>query len=97
MLGLLVIKMDEDIKKKNILDLQFQKYLSISSTSIILIFTYFIGIGVAIVTKQIDLGNFITMMSLAIISVVVLGICSFLFFNALFHIRNIPEVIKELI
>ena len=97
MLGLLVIKMDEDNKKKNILDLQFQKYLSISSTSIILIFTYFIGIGVAIVTKQIDLGNFITMMSLAIISVVVLGICSFLFFNALFHIRNIPEVIKELI
>ncbi len=37
--------MEEDIKKKNVLDLHFQKYLSIATTSAIIAFTYFIGIG----------------------------------------------------
>jgi hypothetical protein len=84
------------LKKKNILDLQFQKYLTIASTSVIIAFTYFIGVGIAIFSKQIQLNSFISIGSLFVISAGVLGICSILFFNALFHLKNIPSVVKEL-
>ena len=60
--------MDEEIKKKNILDLQFQKYLTTASTSLIIVFTYFIGVGIAILTKQIKLDDFITMGVLFVMS-----------------------------
>ena len=46
--------MDEEIKKKNILDLQFQKNLIIASTTVIIMFTYLIGVGIALITKQIE-------------------------------------------
>ena len=88
--------MDEQLKRKNVLDLQFQKYLIIASTSIIIAFTYFIGVGIAILTKQINLSDFISVWVLIIISLGVLGICSALFLNAVFHIRNIPKVMKEI-
>ncbi|MFH1358378.1 MAG: hypothetical protein ABIH37_00655 [archaeon] len=88
--------MDDKIKKKNILDLQFQKYLIIASTSIIIAFTYFVGVGIAILTKQINLNDFIAVGVLIIISLGILGICSSLFFNAIFHLKNIPRIIKEI-
>lgn len=88
--------MNEEIKKKNILDLQFQKYLTTASTSLIIAFTYFIGVGIAILTKQIKLNDFIAMGVLFIISASVLGICSVLFFNAIFHLKNILQVLKEI-
>ena len=91
-----MIKMDESLKRKNILDLQFQKYLTISSTSIIIAFTYFIGVGITFFTKQIKLNDFVDISLLFIVSVLVLGICFSLFFNAIFHLRNIPEVVKEI-
>ena len=88
--------MDEDLKRKNILDLQFQKYLTIASTSIIIAFTYFVGVGIAILTKQVNLSDFISAGVLMVISLGILGICSSLFFNAVFHLRNIPKVVKEI-
>ena len=88
--------MDEGLKKKNILDLQFQKYLTIASTSVIVAFTYFIGAGIAILTKQVNLDDFISMGVLIVISIGILGICSALFFNAVFHLKNIPEIVKSL-
>ena len=88
--------MHEETKKKNILDLQFQKYLIVSSTSILLAFTYLIGIGIAIITKQIKLNDYFIMGVLIVISMAVLGICSVVFFNALFHLKNIPKVIKNI-
>ncbi|PIN77425.1 hypothetical protein COV15_02015 [Candidatus Woesearchaeota archaeon CG10_big_fil_rev_8_21_14_0_10_34_12] len=88
--------MDEDLRKKNILDLQFQKYLIIASTSAIVSFTYFVGVGVAIFTKQIQLDDFVSMGAFFVISVGVLGICAVLFYNSIFHLRNIPNVVKEL-
>ncbi|MEK6855399.1 MAG: hypothetical protein AABX73_04210 [Nanoarchaeota archaeon] len=62
--------MDEENKKKNILDLQFQKYLIIASTSVILAFTYAIGVGIALFSKQIRLNNFNDMGALFVISAV---------------------------
>jgi len=88
--------MEENIKKKNVLDLHFQKYLSIATTSVIIAFTYFIGIGIAILTKQIKLDDFIVMGAVFVISAGVLGVCSILFFNAIFHLKNIPEIVKSL-
>ena len=88
--------MNEDLKRKNILDLQFQKYLTIASTSIIISFTYFVGVGIAILTKQVNLSDFISVGVLIVISLGILGICSSLFFNAVFHLRNIPKVVKEI-
>ena len=88
--------MDDEVKKKNVLDLQFQKYLTIASTSIIIAFTYFVGVGIAILTKQVNLSDFISAGVLMVISLGILGICSSLFFNAVFHLRNIPKVVKEI-
>ena len=88
--------MDDETKKKNILDLQFQKYLILASTSIIIMFTYLVGVGIAILTKQVDFKDFIVMGVLFVISGGILGICSALFFKAIFHLKNIPEVLKDI-
>lgn len=88
--------MDEETKKKNVLDLHFQKYLSIATTSVIIAFTYFIGMSIAILTKQIKLDDFIVLGVVFVISAGVMGICSVFFFNAVFHLKNIPKIVKEL-
>jgi len=81
--------------RKNILDLHFQKYLIIASTSAIVAFTYIIGVGIAFITKQIIIDLF-SLSILIIFSVIVFGICSALFFYSLFHIKSILEVLKNL-
>jgi len=88
--------MDNETKRKNILDLQFQKYLVVASTSVIIAFTYSIGVGVAIFSKQIRLDDFNNMGTIFVISVGILGVCSIIFFNAIFHLKNIPLVLKNL-
>lgn len=62
----------------------------------IIAFTYFVGIGIAVITKQIRLNDFIIVGVVFVISVVVLSTCFILFFNAMFHLKNIPEVVKTL-
>jgi len=88
--------MDDEVKRKNVLDLQYQKYLVVASTSVIIAFTYLIGVGLAILTRQIALGDFVSMGAVFVISAGVLGVCSILFFNAVFHLRNILRVMKEI-
>lgn len=88
--------MNDETRKKNILDLQFQKYLIVASTSILIAFTYVIGVGIAILSKQIRLDNFNDMGAIFIISAGILGVCSIIFFNAIFHLRNIPLVLRNL-
>ncbi len=88
--------MDEETKKKNILDLQFQKYLVVASTSVIISFTYAIGVVIAIFSQQIKLDDFGSMGALFVMSAGILGVCSIIFFNAIFHLRNIPEVLRGL-
>jgi len=82
--------------KKNILDLHFHKYLVIASTSIIISFTYLIGVGIAVITKQIKFDNLFFVIILFIFSVMVLGMCAYFLFNSIYHIKNIPIVIKEI-
>ncbi len=91
-----MIKIVSEKIKKNILDLHFQKNLVITSTSIIIAFTYLIGVGIAILTKQLQFDNFISIIVLITISIAVLGISGFFFFKSYYHIKNILDVIKEL-
>ncbi len=88
--------MDDDALKKNILDLHFHKYLIIASTSIIISFTYLIGVGVAYVTNQIKLDDFVSMTILFIFSTALLGLCAFFFFKAYYHIKNILSILKNM-
>ena len=67
--------MKENEKKKNVLDLQFQKYLIIASTSIIIAFTYSVGIVIAILTEQINFNNYLISSVLFLISAIVFSLC----------------------
>lgn len=85
-----------DKVKKNLLDLQYNKYLQYYNTSIIILFTYFIGVGIAFITKQIDIGEprqFLSLMVISI-SITVLIILSMLRFKN--HQQNILDEIKNL-
>ena len=87
--------MNEKIKK-NILDLTFQKYLVIASTSIVLIFTYFIALSIAFITRQIELTSFSIMFRIFILSSAVLSSFLFMFFKSTKNLKKIIETIKIL-
>ena len=87
--------MNKENIKKNILDLQFQKNLIIASTSVIIAFTYGIGVGIVIITQQIRFNDFVIMAIFFIISAAVLGTCMAFLLNSIFHIKNIPRILKE--
>jgi len=92
-----VIEMEiSDKVKKNLLDLQYNKYLQYYNTSIIILFTYFIGVGIAFITKQIDINEPKQFLSLLVISIstVVLIILFMLRFKS--HQENILDEIKNL-
>jgi len=82
--------------RKNLLDLHFQKYLVIASTSVILGFTYLIGVGIAVITNQINFEEPLSWIILAMLSMLFLSLISVLFFRAAFHIKNILRIIREL-
>ncbi|HLC85690.1 MAG TPA: hypothetical protein VJG30_00165 [Candidatus Nanoarchaeia archaeon] len=86
----------DDYVKKNILDLNFQKHLIIASTSILISFTYFIGVVIAFMSRQIKLDNLLHIFLIVILSSIILCITIGFFFKSYNHIRKIPQVIKEL-
>jgi len=86
----------QNIIKKNILDLQYQKYLMIASASLIVSFTYLIGVSISFITKQIRLDNLVDMVILVIFSSAILGICVIIFLRAFFHMENIILILKEI-
>ena len=51
------IKVNESELKKNLLDLSYQKYLQFFTTAIIILFTYVVGVIIALFSGQIDAGN----------------------------------------
>jgi len=85
-----------DLVKKNLLDLHYNKYLQYYNTSIIILFTYFIGVGIAILTKQINISEPEQFLSLIVlsISITVLIILFMLRFRS--HQQNILDEIKKL-
>ena len=85
-----------DPVKKNLLDLQYNKYLQYYNTSIIILFTYFIGVGITFLTEQVNLNDPRQFMSLSVIStaIIAVSILSMLYFKN--HQQNILDEIKKL-
>lgn len=82
--------------KKNLLDIQYNKYVQYFNTSVIIAFSYIIGVGITFITKQIDYKNSIQLTTLIIISVIFLGINTSLLLKFKLHQSNILEEIKKL-
>ncbi len=82
--------------KKNILDLQYNKYLQYYTTSIILLFTYFIGLGIAFITRQVDIYNTRQLLFVVVITIGVVTFIVVLIRNFKDHQKNILEEIRKL-
>lgn len=85
-----------DKVKKNLLDLQYNRYLQSYNTSIIVLFTFLIGIGVAFITKQVDYNSFNQMLSIATITIAVVAVIVLLMLQFKGHMSNILKEIKKL-
>ena len=79
--------------KKNILDLHHNKNLQYFNTSVIIIFTYFIGVIIALLTGQIDITDSRHLFLLGLFSIVLLG---FLVILLLHFKNNMRKAIKEI-
>ena len=84
---------DKVLLRKNILDIDFQKYLQIVSISVIVGFTYLIGVVIAFLTHQIRRDNFIDISILGLISVLILGFVGFFVVNSMKKIRKIRKAL----
>lgn len=82
--------------KKNILDLQYAKYLQYFNTSIIIIFTYFIGLVIALFTKQINLADIRHLFLLVLASSLFLIVIIYLLLRFKYRMKNVIEEIKKL-
>jgi hypothetical protein len=86
--------MDIDLRK-NPLDLHYTRNLQYKNTTIMVLFTYIIGILIAFLTKQLTLAAidmlFVSMLSITVICV---GILFLNEFN--YHLKRIPGEIKKL-
>ncbi len=85
-----------DKVKKNLLDLQYNRYLQSYNTSIIVLFTFLIGIGIAFITKQIDYTSFNQMLAVATITIAVVAVIVLLMLQFKGHMSNILQEIKKL-
>ena len=90
-----MIKLSEKVKK-NLLDLSYNKYLQYYNTSIIIIFTYIIGVGIAFLTEAIDYRQRQQVLLVSIISLVFLLVLVLLLRNFKEHQESIKEEMRKL-
>lgn len=91
--------MDEELSdkiKKNLLDLQYNKYSQYFNTSIIILFTYVIGVVIGFLTRQIDYNKVGQMILLVTISSVVITIIVLIMLKCKNHQKNIINEVKKL-
>ena len=81
---------------KNLLDLEYNKYLQIYHTSIVLLFSFLIGVLIALLTNQIDFSNmaqvgiFFTVTIMIIFSIIGFMVTSH------YRLKKIPKEIMKL-
>ena len=80
--------------RKNLLDLKYQKYLQFHIATVIIIFTYFIGDGIALLTKQIVTKS--QVLYLLAISVLIISAALIILSNFNIKLNLITEEIKNL-
>ena len=84
----------DNLIKKNILDLEFQKNLVIASTTAVLFFTYLIGIGIGFATKQIGF-NLYSLLALFFLTLAIGVPFIFLYLSAVSNIKTIPLLLEQ--
>ncbi len=85
-----------DKVRKNLLDLNYNKYLQYFTTSIILFFTYIIAVLVGFITKQINYTNLGQMIMVAIVSIIVITVLLLLMQRFRWHQNIILKEIRRL-
>ena len=86
----------DSIIKKDILDLNYNKYLQYKITSVIVATTYLFAVAIALITDELKLDNYLQMGVLAILSIVVLTPCIYFVISSSKHLNKIPNLMKEL-
>lgn len=86
----------QDKVKKNLLDIHYNKYLQYFNTTIIITFTYIIGISIAFITKQINYKDPKQLLFITLVSIGFLSFIAILLINFKEHLNNIPREIKKL-
>lgn len=86
--------MNTDLKK-NIMDLNYQKYLIIASTSIVLLFTYTVGIIIAFLSGQLKF-TLINSFVMFILALFIIITTSYFLFSSIREIKRIPRIIEKL-
>ena len=82
--------------KKNLLDLKYSKYLQFYNTGIIILFTYLIGLTIALLTKQIDYTNINHIFKVSLISIIPLFLIVYFLLNCKKQLNEIPRQIAKL-
>ncbi|MBS3174650.1 hypothetical protein J4440_02110 [Candidatus Woesearchaeota archaeon] len=82
--------------KKNLFDLDYNKYLQYFNTCIIIIFIYIIGLLVAIFIKQIDISKTNELLFLTFISLIFFLVILSVLLKLKYNLKNITEEIKKL-
>jgi len=79
--------------KKNLLDLQYNKYLQYYTTTVIILFTYVIGMGIAFITQQIDPTN---VKQLFVVGIVTIAITTIIILSLLHFKGNMENILDEI-
>jgi len=82
--------------KKNLFDLDYNKYLQYFNTCIIIIFIYIIGLLIAIFIKQIDISKTNELLFLTFISLIFFLVILSVLLKLKYNLKNITEEIKKL-
>lgn len=82
--------------RKNILDIQYNKYLQYFSTTTIILFTYFIGLLIALMTKSIDYTNKNHVAIVAVVTIAFLSIAGILMLRFKEKMQNIIIELENL-
>lgn len=88
---------DRILMKKNLLDLDMQKYLQLAVTSIVIGFSYFVGVFIVYITNQIDFKNPDIYRLFVLVSMFVLGYTSILFIRGYNKIRRISKAARQML
>ena len=82
--------------RKNLLDMHFSKNLQYLNTTIILLFTYLIGIVIGFITKQIDYLDSQQLYTVSITSIIVITVISNLILRFNGQLKKTAFEIKNL-
>ena len=86
----------KDKVKKNIFDLEYNRYLQYYNTAIIILFTYVIGIAIAFFARQIEFTNISQLFIIGLFSLFVSGIIIVFMIYCRNKMKNILEGIRSL-